>query len=613
MKPCRYALRWAVLGLLVLAAPQTARAAAARDAEAANRDAGVKYTVEIAGAPTGTVRALLRQNSQLEALRKRFPPTPAALVRRIRADEARFRAILESEGYYGATVASTSVVRGESTHVQVSIDPGAPYTVASAALDAGDRADIVGDPAVTAPLTALAGKPARAQAVIAAEDAVLRLLRQRGYPFARRGERRVAVDSEARRIAVVLPIDLGRRATFGTTRFAGAERTKPEYLAGLVPWTAGTAFDAGQLDRFQLALVRSSLFSAVSVKPADDAEAPDGAPLDVAVDVAEGPHRSLTLAAKYARDTGVGGSVGWQNRNLFGSAEILDLSLDADRLSQIAKAALTTQNWRRLDQTLKLTAAFERSTTDAFDGLSAQVAGGIERRVSRHWVLGGAASAEIARLTEHGVRRRSLLFGVPLTAVRHVSDDIADTAVVDATRGWRLAVAVTPYRGTYLDSVTFVRMEAEGDAYVPLDRAERIVLAGRLKLGSIVGAATARIPADRRFYGGGGGSVRGYGFQLVGPLDASGQPTGGRSLIETGIEARLRVSRSIGLVPFVDAGSVADAVIPGRDATLRTAVGLGLRYFTGVGPLRLDVAVPLDKRPGVDKGFQFYLSFGQAF
>jgi translocation and assembly module TamA len=148
---------------------------------------------------------------------------------------------------------------------------------------------------------------------------------------------------------------------------------------------------------------------------------------------------------------------------------------------------------------------------------------------------------------------------------------------------------------------------------LPLNALQTTVFAARLKVGSIIGSATERIPADRRFYAGGGGSIRGFGYQLVSPLDANGAPTGGRSLIETSIEARLRVTRTIGVVPFIDAGSVSSSSLPGQGVSMRVAGGVGLRYYTGVGPLRADFAVPINKRAGVDKGFQFYLSFGQAF
>lgn len=583
---------------------------------AAVREPGIPYTVEIEGAPTAVVRALLKQTSQLDELKKRPPATTAALARRIRADESRFQAVLESEGFYAARVSSTTEPRGESTDVRIVIDPGPQYTVAKLEADFGDRADAAHAGAQDRPdraLQEMVGKPARARDVISAEGAAVDVLRRNGFPFAQRGDRQLTIDNTAHTVSILLPIAVGRQAVFGKTSFKGQKRTNDSYLQRIVPWKPDSIYDTRELELLRRALVRSTLFSSVRVLPALDEEAPEGAPLETQVDLTEGPFRTISVAAKYARDTGFGGSVGWQHRNLFGNAERLDLSVDANQLTQTAKAALTRPNWRRLDQTLRFSATLERSNTEAFDGQSAQLLAGIERRIAPHWTVGVATSAEIARLIEHGLRRRSLLFGIPLTATRYVTDDIYETAFIDATKGWRFAAVVTPYVGSYVGSARFVRSEVEGDVYVPLNALQTTVIAARLKIGSIIGSTTERIPADRRFYAGGGGSIRGFGYQLVSPLDAAGDPTGGRSLIETSLEARVRVTQTIGVVPFVDAGSVSSSSLPGQGMSMRVAAGLGLRYYTGVGPLRVDFAMPINKRPGIDKGFQFYISFGQAF
>ncbi len=603
---------------LTLALGARLPALAAEDSLAAD-DGGVKYTVEVTGAPNSAVSRLIKQSSQLEELRKKLPATAAALARRVRGDEDRFRAILESEGFYASEVTSTIEDKDGTTHVEVVIDAGPQYIVTSLELEFGERDSVVALlPAKTAPINAvrgMIGKPARAADVIRAEHTALDILRRQGFPFTGRGDREVVVDHATRTISIVLPIFVGRKATYGTTFFNGQTRLKAAYLQRLVPWKPGETYDRSELDRFRQSLVRSTLFSSVRVAPAKDEEAPDGAPLDVNVDVTEGPNRTIGATATYARDAGFGGSVYWQHRNLFGNAEILDVSVDGNQLAQTAKAGLTKPNWRRLDQNLRFTSMLQRSTTQAFDGLSAELGTAVDRRISEHWVVGVGVSTQIARLTEDGVRRRSLLLGLPLAATRYVSGEDITTqrSLIDSNNGWRLSLAVTPYTGTYNDKVTFVRSEAEGDIYVPINALRTTVIAARLKLGSIAGSATDNIPADRRFYAGGGGSIRGYGYQLVSPLDASGKPVGGRSLIETSLEARFRFTNTLGLVPFVDAGSVSNSSIPGKDVSLRAAVGLGLRYYTSVGPLRVDLATPIAKRQGIDNTIQFYISFGQAF
>ena len=200
--------------------------------------------------------------------------------------------------------------------------------------------------------------------------------------------------------------------------------------------------------------------------------------------------------------------------------------------------------------------------------------------------------------------------GLPGSLTRDSRDDD-----FDATEGTRLNMAVTPYVTTGDDSFFFVVTEVGGSAYLSLQREDRVVLAGRTRVGSILGASRAEIPANKRFYAGGGGSIRGYEYQKVGPLDEENDPLGGRSLLELGVELRLRLTERFGMVPFVDGGTV--FVDPDfrsdEDRTLRWAAGLGFRYYTPIGPLRLDFAFPLNGREGIDNDFQFYISIGQAF
>jgi translocation and assembly module TamA len=148
--------------------------------------------------------------------------------------------------------------------------------------------------------------------------------------------------------------------------------------------------------------------------------------------------------------------------------------------------------------------------------------------------------------------------------------------------------------------------------YAPLD-SKRLIIAARGKIGGMVGDSRADIPAPKRFYSGGGGSVRGYQYQLVGPLDADNDPQGGRSVIEMGVEARIRVTEDFGLVPFLEGGNVFDSMAPDFSESFRWGAGIGARYYTAIGPIRFDIAVPLNKRKGVDDDFQFYISIGQAF
>ena len=163
------------------------------------------------------------------------------------------------------------------------------------------------------------------------------------------------------------------------------------------------------------------------------------------------------------------------------------------------------------------------------------------------------------------------------------------------------------------NSVSFLALEANGSAYQAVDKAEKVVFAGRFRIGSVAGETTDTLPANKRLYAGGGGSVRGYKYRMVGPLSANGAPAGGRSLAELGLESRIKVSEHIGIVPFVEGGGVYDGITPQFPNDTLWAGGLGLRYYTLVGPLRADLAFPLNGRAGIDSVFEFYISIGQAF
>ncbi len=603
---------WAVL-LVTTMLSGSALAAEGSAPALAPADGPIAYTIDIKGAPGGGVESLLKDSSQLIRLRGNPPMTLAALGQRISRDEQRFRAALESEGYYAATVNTTTRDEKGRVAVIVTVEPGERYVVSSV------RFDLAREEAATvalikpedyeAPLKDIVGRPARAADVILAEDTALDLMRAKGFPFARRGDRQLDVDHATHTIAVNLPVELGHQAFFGETHFSGLEDVNESHLQRLVPWPPGDIFNLKALDTFRDDLVLASLFTSVRVEPAATSVPEDGSPLDVNVIVAEGPHRSVGTGVTYARDKGVGASAYWRHRNLFGNGERFEANADATRLDQTAELLLDKPGFLSRRNTLKLGATAHHESTGAFTEYSGALRGSVEHKLNDLWRVAGGTTFEFAALTEDGVQRNSYLAGLPLGLSRAVDQRL----VVEMTRGWRLRVNATPYLGRYTGTTTFVHLETEVDGYWPVLRGDRMVLAGRLKVGSLLGEHTDDIPANKRFYAGGGGSIRGFGYQLVGPLDAQNAPMGGRGLIETSAEARIRITETIGVVPFVDAGMVSRAGLPGGDGDIRLGAGIGARYYTGAGPLRVDVAIPVNRRAGVDKSWQFYVSFGQAF
>ena len=271
-------------------------------------------------------------------------------------------------------------------------------------------------------------------------------------------------------------------------------------------------------------------------------------------------------------------------------------------------------NFRKPDflapkQSLVLDFSVVADNPPAYERVAGLLTGLVEREVTDELKLSAGITSERGRVRTAERTYQVALLGVPLAATYDGTDNL-----LNPVKGFRLGATLTPWFpvGGNESSRRFLATSLTGSVYYDVRGDGRYVAAGRLGLGSIVGAGLADIPPDRRFYAGGGGSVRGYGFQMAGPRNAANDPTGGRSLFEAGIEMRIKVTDTIGVVPFLDAGTVSARSIPGFREPLRVGAGLGLRYYTDFGPLRVDVGVPFSPERG-DSRWQLYLSLGQAF
>jgi len=571
----------------------------------------VAYEVQIEGIEQPELLELLRQSSQLVVLSDKPPATAIGLRRRAEDDIDRLQTALRSEGYYDAKI---DLDLGSGTlpaKVTLTIEQGPRYTLAAYDIsyvdgstpqdDARPRLEDIG---VTL------GMAARAPAVVAAEQDLVEHLQDRGHPIARVAERKTFINRDRREMTVRLSVDAGPPATFGPLAFEGRESIDASYLRRIAEWPEGTVYDRRVVRDLQRRLSGTGLFSTVNAEPAGAVNA-DGS-LPVTVTLVEREHRSIGAAAAYSTDIGPSLEIFWEHRNLMGENEKLRLSATGSPVEQSGEIDFRKPAFLRADQDLLANLTGGHEETDAYERQWFESLAALERPFLENWRVSAGVSFGYEIVDENAdnnTGERSFeLFGLPLTASRDTTDD-----PLDPHSGTRLQLSLTPYTGVGSESLLFLTAVAGGSAYYAIDREERFVLAGRARVGSIVGETTAALPASRRFYAGGGGSIRGYEYQLVGPIDKDEEPLGGTSLVELGGELRMRVTEEIGVVPFLDGGTVYDDPWPSDKETLRWAAGLGLRYFTGFGPVRLDVAFPLNPRDGVDDAFQFYISFGQAF
>lgn len=568
----------------------------------------VLYELDFEGSADSAIISLLRSSSQLERLQSKPPASLPALERRIEKDIEAFDKALRSEGYYANNLSSRIKPDGDTQLIVIMVETGPIFRLETYKVEfqvpTGETA-----PAAISPteLGIEPGAAARSEDIVAAQRQAVRLLGTRGFPRAEVSDQKAVVDHATMTMSVVLMIDTGPAARFGALSFSGLTGVEEDYLRRLARWPLGEVFDRTKLATLRRDLSGTGLFDSVKVSEADTVGA-DGQ-LPVVAEVKERERRSLGAGVDYSSSEGAGTRFFWEHRNIFGEAERLRGDLVIAELRQELSGSFIKPDIWQLDQDLRANAGIRHEDTEAFEEQTIEGFLGLERKWRDNWTVGAGTSFEYSIIDDQEGEDTFALIGLPLTARYDNSDDL-----LDPTTGFRIGTSLTPYVGVITESTNFLRGEVNASTYYSVLEEDRLILAARGTLGSIAGEETDDIPATKRFYAGGGGSVRGYEFRTLGPLDENDDPLGGRSIVEVGFEARVKVTDEIGIVPFVEGGNVFDDEVPDFSEELQWAAGLGFRYYTAVGPLRLDVAVPVNPRDDdIDDAFQFYISLGQAF
>jgi len=608
----RHALRAAAFGLLALAAACTSHPE--DDLDGFDRpETALDYEAELSGAPTDAIDALMRDSLATFRRQDDGAQSLAFLRRRAQGDIDTAQTILRSRGYYKGevtvSVAEASVAEdGSETPAKalIAIDAGPQFTLARhdfVVLETGDTPPPPLDPAA---LGSPVGASAEAAPITQAEQQAVVALTNQGRPYARFVGRDAVADLEANTIEVTSTISAGPYYLFGPVSFEGNPSVESEYLATYVPWEPGAPYEAEKVREYQKELTQTSLFRAVSVSPPEDP--PEGETAPIGVTVEEGPFRSVAASLRFSTDNGPEGRASFEHRNLFGANEQLRLELNAGIDEQRANLGYLVPQYGRPGQDLVGGLELRRIEDDKFEELGATLTLGLQRKLNERWTVGAGGLLEYSQITDDGEDNSAQLAGLPMFVSYDGSDD-----ALNPTKGQRARLAATPFVGTYRDAFTgFLVLDGRASAYQDLLGDGRYVLAERARLGSILSGDLDDVPPTRRFYSGGGGSVRGFEQDLIGPLDDRNDPIGGRSVAEIGIEMRARIWGDIGGVVFVDGGTVSEETVIDFSEDFLVAAGTGLRYYSPVGPVRVDIAFPLNGRD-VDDTFQFYFSIGQAF
>ena len=546
----------------------------------------------------------------------------AAMIRaRLSADGELMQRILASEGYYDAVV-DTRIDRGpreegqerrrRSTTAVIDVKPGKRYTLADIIIDA--------DPTVPPNLIAdnfplSVGEPIVAQRIQGAEAAIALKLPEEGYPFAKVGQRDILLDGATGDGVYTLPVDIGKRSRFGGIETTGDLAFDAEHVEVLARFKRGDLYDSRMVDDLRQALVATGLFATVAAEPQPTGESAgdDTEYVTMLVTQQEGPPRTLAASAGYGTGQGIRVEGSWTHRNLLPPEGALTFRGVLGTQEQGIGATLRRSNAGRRDRTFELVTEVTRNTYDAFNAITGRVGARVNYDSTPIWQkkFTYAYGVELIATREDdydfATGNRSYDFYTILGLTGQVGMDRTDS-LLDPTKGFRITSLIQP-EGSLAGSFSpYARLRTDISGYYPVT--DSIVLAGRVRVGSIVGAARERLAPSRRFYAGGGGSVRGFGFQELGPKDPNNDPIGGRSVNEAAFEARYRFG-NFGVVGFVDAGQIYRSSAP-TFQNLRFGAGIGARYYTNFGPMRLDVATPIGRKPG-EARVSVYVSIGQAF
>jgi translocation and assembly module TamA len=522
-------------------------------------------------------------------------------------------ATLRSEGRY-ASVVGSDLTDGPMPQAVVTVDPGPPFGFADPKVEwIGPLPQLGAKLAGEASMGLQIGAPGRASEVLDAEGRVIAAVEKRGYADVRALPRQVIVDHADYSLRPTYRIEAGQLVRLDGAKISTSGPTHMDWAASLIPWKPGDVYSPTKLADFEQLLVDTGVFDSITVTLAPISEGQERRP--VLVSLTDRPWRSLEASGSYATSEGLGveGKVNWFNRT--GRGDTRTLKIQGSRLKSGLDFEFSFPHWHRPRQTLKYGAGVTQQFTDAYDETSAGVRFDLTRARDRSsYTTVGAALDATRTVGKSAVALTTVsdnVSGATLSLLGAVYLDQSDD-LLNPRRGWRLDVRSEPILSVSGGAGQgFLKSQAQGSVYLPLSEQARTVLAGRLHVGSIVGVEVDNVPVARRFYAGGGGSVRGYSYQGVGPRLPDNTPKGGTTVWDGSLEVRQRVKGLWSVVAFADAGSTSDGIAPDF-RSVSAGAGLGVRYDLGFGPVRFDLAVPLSSRAG-DPAYQIYLSIGQSF
>ncbi len=622
-------------------------AIAAGGAEVAHAADPQAYRVEIASTGRDSLDNTIEATSELKSLQKSAPVSPFGLIMRARSDEDRLETVLESFGYYESTVSITiegRKIKDPDLGEILSALPAQSQAGVSVKFTMGPlyhlrRIDIDGSlpDSVRGALGLAPGAPAAAAYVLAGGARLLTALQEQGYAFAQVDPPVAYEDRTLPLLDLKFHVAAGPRVKIGAIRFVGLQRVRASLVRSRLLLHTGERYSPDAIERARRDLLELGVFAAVSVQTGAAVDGRGGLP--ITFDVSERRRHAVSLNALYSSDLGGSGGVTWTNLNLFGRAERLSVSAAVTNIGGSAATGLGYNTGAKLlkpdfghrDQTLQFAVTAVKQSLQAYQQKALTTGTSLIRKLSSTWSASLGITSASETIVQEGTTRGYTLVAIPF-GLTYDSTNLS-SPIDDPVHGMRDSLTVTPTHSIGATSATFLITQLQLAAYLDLHAlvpvpAGRSVIAVRALAGLASGAGEYSLPPDQRFYGGGAGTIRGFRYQSVGPaFPNSGNPIGGTAITAGSIEFRQRFGKRFGAAVFVDGGKVSarsppslpvplpalPPALPPPPNVFHVGAGTGIRYYTPIGAVRFDVAVPIKRYTAKDDRFEIYVGLGQAF
>lgn len=536
------------------------------------------------------------------------PTSTNALRYRASSDVRLLKKALKNRGYFNGHVDYTLDYSGPEKYVKFIIEPGDVYKVEGVDIEMSGADDVPIIPEKARKVIGINnGEKVRLDDVLVSVPRLQRYFESHGYPDAVIEEPIGQIDDAKKSVVFIYKIHLNGKKTYGSLTVTGNETISETYIRNRFHFKEGGFYDQREIDQSRRALLDSEIFASalISHKSTDDTA-------NILVDIKEAPPRRVVAGIRYGTQEGIGGKFVWQHKNAFGHGEDFYIRGEGGQRQFKTSIGLNIPDAFWQDFTLKNVVSATRAETKAYDGDIYNLYIGLEHKIDEKSTYGLGMEAEKSKLSKT-ISVTKQLVGLSCYYIYDASND-----KINPYKGWRARIDLGSYMGNFENHRPMIKAVLFSSQYWRLIKKDTLVIATWGRFGQVAGVTFRDIPLNRRWYGGGSGSVRGYGFQKLSQPDALGNPLGGKSILEFGVEPRLRITEKFGTSIFFESGAVSDRHVPGaKSKQFRSGFGIGGKYYTDIGPIRVDIAFPTKRRKingrSYDAPVQFYISLGQAF